>query len=201
MRWGPLKRARVGALLAGCLAAVMMGPGLAAAPAAASAVLPAAPGRTGLGAAALCERVSARSVSRAVGHAVPSPAATRATSSFDQAKRITGTLTSCTYGQDKTNAQIRDAVEIDYATLSKPVTLSLLKQEMRHSLTASAKVKMADYHGLRVPAVYIVAKEDGGTVEVMAGVKGNKLIIVGLGTAAPEAEVAAVARLAVKAFI
>lgn len=185
-----------GVALAGTLAA---GGGAAAA-----ATRTAAPAKTPAAtkaAAALCAKVSAEAVSKVVGHSVPAPQAAQGTSTFDKAKHIQGLLTECTYGQDSTDAEIKKAVEIDYATLSKPVTLSLVKQELKEEVAADAKVKFSDYNGLSVPAVYVVASEDGGTVEAMAGVQGTKLVIVGLGTAAPEREVGDVAALAVKAFM
>ena len=182
-------------LAAGTVAAVLFG-----LPAAGASGAP-RPATTGASPAQLCARVSAGAVSKVVGHPVPAPSAARAKSMFDKAKNIEGLLTQCTYGPAATEAQVKKAVEIDYATLSKPVSVSIVRQQLQSEVASDAKVKVSDYGGLSVPAVYVVAAESGGTVEAMAAVKGTKLVIAGLGTAAPEAEVAAVTRLGVRAFM
>lgn len=150
---------------------------------------------------AICNNVSAASVSAIVGYTVPAP--TFFTNKEPATKKnfyISGVSGACTYGKETSEASILKAVTLDVEVTSKPFTAAQLKEEITsvESLEKTLHFKITPYSGLGTPAFYFSLSDStyfgqgissiSGTTYFGASVNNKNLSIAKLGSLAKLAE-------------
>jgi hypothetical protein len=131
--------------------------------------------QTAHSASSICSKVSAATVSSIVGYTVPagvySSLVLPATAKNDEIK---STSSVCTYGSDKSLADVEKDVILDIAVTSKPITESEIESNVvKTEKSSGAKYSISSYSGLGVPGYYLVVSIDGIKAETVAGITGN----------------------------
>jgi hypothetical protein len=175
------------ALLGGSVAALL---GMAAATEAATSA-----------SASICNNVSAASVSAIVGYKLP--AATQSVTKLPASKTNYETAsvdTGCTYGADKSLADLAKTVTLDVSVASKPFTEAEIVASVKKAEELShGDFKMVSYSGLGVPAYYLTVTEAGLHVEVLSGITSSTHSFgAAVDSTLPVAKLAELAKLAEK---
>lgn len=147
-----------------------------------------------------CAEVSAVTVSKIVGHTVPTPTSETIPLTLNTTTGLTALVTDCVYGSTATTALATKVVDMAYVQLNKAATLSQLDKDLIN-VDPSLRGKITAYKGLGVAADYLVNKSGGQVLEGMAAAKGERVVLVSIGTSKPESVVAKLAGLAVKAYL
>ena len=107
----------------------------------------------GPSAAAICQKVSAASVSAIVGfHVPPATASTDDLKPTKENHEISAVVTSCTYGPETSLAALAKTVGLVYEVTSRPLTAAELKKGL--SQGQKLNINAVAYSGLGLPAFY-----------------------------------------------
>jgi hypothetical protein len=125
--------------------------------------------------ASICSKVTAASVSAIVGYTVPAPTQTVLHLPADKNDYETSSVdTSCTFGAEKSIAEIAKSVTLDIAVAAKPFTeAEILASTKKAEQISHDKFKLVSYSGLGVPAYYLTETADGLHIQVLSGVVGG----------------------------
>jgi hypothetical protein len=153
-------------------------------------------------ATATCDKVSASSVSSVVGHKVPDPKGLTVTSIFDAKLNVSATATLCSYGVvGASMSSLKKVVLLDYETLSSAIPLAEIEKDENSTTTKLGRdVKFHSYGGLGVTGVEVSYLSGATPVTTVVGISGTKLAAASLYGTKDVSEVAALAKLAVKAY-
>jgi hypothetical protein len=149
----------------------------------------------------ICSRVSAASVSAIVGYTVP--AGTFSTLDLKPTKQngeIGSDNSICTYGVDKTLADVEKAVILNIAVTTKPVTQAEIEASVtKTEQAAKVKFTISSYSGLNVPGYYLTENISGIRAQVIAGVSGTHNFVASVDSSkVSESELGKLAALAEK---
>lgn len=121
-------------------------------------------------AAAICDKVSAASVSAIVGFSVPAATASannlKATKENDE---ISATVMSCTYGSETSLAALAKTVGLVYEVTSKPLTAAELKKGLAEG--QKLNINAVPYSGLGLSAFYYSFTAGGVLTQGITGLR------------------------------
>jgi hypothetical protein len=125
----------------------------------------------------LCAKVSASAVSSIVGYTVPAAVGISlnapATKTNDY---ISGSTIDCSFGAEKSLADLKKLVSLDFETVSKPVTTAELKKLLaKTQTTAGLKVKIVPFSALGGESFYMTFSEAGISINSLFTANGTKL--------------------------
>jgi hypothetical protein len=126
-------------------------------------------------AASICSRVSAASVSAIVGYSVPAPTFSTLDEKASKLNDEIATSSSiCTYGAEKTLAELAKTVILDIGVTSKSLSASELQANLTKVEKSSGdKFSISSYSGLGVPGYYVTVTVSGIKEQTVAGVSGT----------------------------
>lgn len=151
--------------------------------------------------ASICGKVSAASVSAIVGYKVPSPTQDVVHLPADKDNyEISSVETSCTFGADKSLAEIAKSVTLDISVAAKPFTeAELLASTKKAEELSHDTFKLVSYSGLGVPGYYLTETDAGLHIQVLSGVVGAHSFGAAVySTTLSKSKLAALAKLAEK---
>jgi hypothetical protein len=151
--------------------------------------------------APICAAVTAASISKVVGYAVPAASSLKDTSIIDKKDGISATAVDCTYGKETSTASIAKAVTLTYEQLSKRLSSSEIKQDLLNAqkqAVGGATLKTASYSGLGVPAFTISTADGGIELNFLLAINGTKIVGAEISQKTSTATLAALTKLALK---
>ena len=125
--------------------------------------------------ASVCSKVTAPAVSAIVGYTVPAPTQTVLHVPANKNDYETSSVeTSCTFGAEKSIAEVSKAVTLDIAVSAKPFTeAEILASTKKAQQISHDTFKLVSYSGLGVPAYYLTETAGGLHIQVLSGVVGG----------------------------
>jgi hypothetical protein len=144
---------------------------------------------------ALCAAISPDAIAKVLGYRVPAATVSTGSFTFDQERNVSVFRTTCSYGALGT----AKGVGIIYESLSKPLPVSTIYQDIRASALASkpsgATYTVTSYGGLGVPGLYEQSR-GSLTLEAVLGIQGEKIVGDVVGKVLPKSKVAALTKMA-----
>lgn len=153
----------------------------------------------------LCHKVSSSAVSGVVGYPVTLFFGLSKANVASPLPGISASVTVCSYVAGSSTAALQDTVLLVYIAVSKAVTIGEVRQVIKASEASEHyNVKtIKSYSGLGVPGLYASGPNGGSVFEEIAGLGGknsNQVAGAIVAKADAKSEVAALAKLAVKAY-
>ncbi len=145
-----------------------------------------------------CDKVSASSVSAIVGHTVPAPVgiiiSEKAMKKNDD---IAFQTLDCTYGAEKSLADLKNVVSLDYQTYSRALTSAELKKFVAQTQkTPGLGLKITPYSGLGGTSFYMTASADNFHIESLITASGTKAYGATVETTTSQSKLVSLVKLA-----
>jgi len=148
-----------------------------------------------------CSLVAPSAVAKVIGHPVLLPTTQTQHVTIDSQRDVSADQTACRFDL----AHSGSFVAFVFETLSKPLPLGVLWQDLKASALASlpsrAKYKSSPLKGLSVPAYIVRESGPGIAVSAIIALNGEKVCGPELPWSAPANELASLARLAISKFM
>jgi hypothetical protein len=152
--------------------------------------------------AGICNKVSASTVSSILGYTVPAAKPLTDSNVFDKKLGISGSVTDCTYGAETSLKSLQKVAFLSYEVISKPIALGTIKSDIK---AAEKKVgtgfSVKTYKGLHYPALKLHFQEAGTSFTIIEAIDGTKFAGAGLYGNQPVSTIAALAKLAMAAYL